>query len=292
MFNPNLVGEVTQVDFWTLYRDVFAEHSELYPVLVAAEVIKNVTIVFPEAQAMVLPGTPPKFIVRGVERKQDDAGFQKFQCCWDRKSCEALPSTGPTDLYDHVLWHLTQDSVNGAACLWGDCTYVPKTPAELRAHIRTHIPHTQSPALHPSQDDQITLSFEQAATSIKYPTTRVPPPPRNSTLKYSAPIADPPTAALTALLCIRILFRISFVDVGDAAPKSDADHFGFPGLVDETGDDFDTNREDAEQEGERRGRKAFIGVRHTLSEVRIKDDVLMNWIMEMLDASLSWEESK
>jgi len=77
------------------------------------------------------------------------------------------------------------------------------------------------------------------------------------------PIGDPPSSSLTALLCIRILFRTAFTSV-EAAPRVDADHFGFPGVVeeDEGMDALEDNGFSApEQEGQRRGRGAFNGVR-------------------------------
>ena len=52
MFELHAKSEVTQVDFWTLYRDVFTPHGLT---LGASEVIKNVTVLRPEAIAMVLP---------------------------------------------------------------------------------------------------------------------------------------------------------------------------------------------------------------------------------------------
>jgi len=42
-----------------------------------------------------------------------------------------------------------------------------------------------------------------------------------------------------------------------------------------------------EREGERRGRKAFVGVRQLMEGVRIRDEVLMGWIAEMVDAGIS-----
>ena len=38
--------------------------------------------------------------------------------------------------------------------------------------------------------------------------------------------------ALTALLCVRVLFRTAFASA-EAAPRADDDHFGFPGVIDE-----------------------------------------------------------
>ena len=44
---------------------------------------------------------------------------------------------------------------------------------------------------------------------------------------------------------------------------------------------------DSEKEGERRGRKAFVGVRQLMEEVQIKDETLMSWIAEMVDAGIT-----
>jgi chromatin structure-remodeling complex subunit RSC9 len=72
------------------------------------------------------------------------------------------------------------------------------------------------------------------------------------------------------------------------APRVDADHFGFPGMIEDTedqegDDDGDGANIDSEKEGERRGRRAFVGVRHLLEGVRIKDETLMGWITEIID---------
>lgn len=291
MFQPNPDGELTQVDLWTLYRDVFADSAELYPVLVAADVIKNVTVVFPDTQPMVIPGTTPKFVIRGVERKQESTEVDKFRCLWDRQGCVVSSFGGPAELYDHILQHIVEHQGHDSPCLWSDCLHVPATQAGLRSHVLTHLPPSQQKPLHPSQDDSISLSFGQPALPMKQPTTRLPPAPRDAILRYKVAVSDPPTASLTALLCIRILFRISFIATGgDDGPKIDADHFGFPGLVADAADDNDADAEDAEQEGERRGRKAFVGVRKMMAGVQIRDEVLMNWIWEMLDASQSWDD--
>ena len=95
---------------------------------------------------------------------------------------------------------------------------------------------------------------------------------------------------MTALLCIRVLFRASFASA-EAAPRVDENHFGFPGLIEEVGekegDEELSGGTASEREGERRGRKAFDSVRYLLEGVRLCEDTLMAWIMEMLDAGLS-----
>jgi chromatin structure-remodeling complex subunit RSC9 len=52
-------------------------------------------------------------------------------------------------------------------------------------------------------------------------------------------------------------------------------------------DDDQESASDNEKEGERRGRKAFIGVRRLMENVQIRDDTLMSWITEMVDAGIS-----
>ena len=97
--------------------------------------------------------------------------------------------------------------------------------------------------------------------------------------------------ALTALLCVRVLFRTAFASA-EAAPRADDDHFGFPGIIDEQDDAQtqqqqqarDAQTEDREREGELRGRSAFAAVREMLAEVKIRDETLMGWVVEMVTA--------
>ena len=103
MFIAKPDGELTQVDFWNLYKDVFLPHQERYPLLVASEVIKNVNAVFPQAQAMVLPGPPQRFVVRGVDRRQGPSTSTQFKCRWDQSQCAAEPFVATDALYEHIL---------------------------------------------------------------------------------------------------------------------------------------------------------------------------------------------
>ncbi|KAH9486506.1 Chromatin structure-remodeling complex subunit rsc9 [Psilocybe cubensis] len=293
MFLAKADGELTQVDFWTLYKDAFSPYAEQHPLLVASDVIKNVTSVFPQAQAMVLQGPVQRFVVRGVDRRKESAASERYRCQWNRSQCTSSPFSSPTDLYDHVLQHLESAETAETSCLWSACSQAPLSKRDLSVHTLTHISSTQPMQKHPSQSDTITLPTENYPHPVPTPTSRPPPPPRSTTITYDAPIADPPSTSLTALLIIRILFRTSFAS-SDAAPRVDADHFGFPGLVEET-DDPSENAHHADgipsgddKEGERRGRRAFVGIRKLLEEVKIRDDVLMGWITEMVDAAMPY----
>ena len=68
-FAANPSAELTQITFWTAYKDFFAAHSSL---LSASEVIKNVTTAFPGALAKVtvLPDGTNRFVIAGL-------GFRK-----------------------------------------------------------------------------------------------------------------------------------------------------------------------------------------------------------------------
>jgi len=285
MFVAKPEGELTQVDFWNLYKDVFVPFQDQYHLLVASDVIKNVNVVFPQAQAMVLPGPPQKFVVRGVDRRKDDRSNERFKCLWNRSECDTSPFGSAGELCEHILEHISSVENDGFSCLWATCSREPLPKPDLRAHVLTHLPSAQPPSKHPTQSDTITLSSPQHPHPMPNPTTR-PLPPQKTTLLVKKPIGDPPSSSLTALLCIRILFRTAFTAI-EAAPRVDADHFGFPGVVEEDeGMDIleDSGVSASEQEGQRRGRRAFNGVRKLLEGVQIRDETLMNWIAEMIQA--------
>ncbi|KZO96001.1 hypothetical protein CALVIDRAFT_537584 [Calocera viscosa TUFC12733] len=107
LFVPDAGGALTQVTFWNLYRDVFvppagttgtisaaAEGGEPPaapapnpPNLNASELIKNVTLAFPGAQAMVLPDRqPPTYVIRGI-RQRARGELARFACRWKRGGC-------------------------------------------------------------------------------------------------------------------------------------------------------------------------------------------------------------
>ncbi|KAF8633038.1 hypothetical protein AX15_001628 [Amanita polypyramis BW_CC] len=285
MFVAKPDGIVTQVDFWNLYKDAFAPYTDKYPLLVASDVIKNVNAVFPSAQAMVLQDPVQRFVVQGVDRKRDSVVIERFRCHWDRSHCSMVPFSSAGELYDHILQHLIDADATELPCLWGSCSRTPLPKAVLRSHVLTHLSSTQQPQKHPSQSDTITLSSADSQFPMDTPTVRPPPPPHSTLITYEKAIADPSSTSLTALLVLRILFRTSFASA-DAAPRVDSDHFGFPGIVEDTDEqeNEDVRDQTSEREGERRGRRAFVGVRHLLENVRIKDEVLMGWVTEMIDA--------
>lgn len=296
MFVLNPEGELTQVEFFQLYSVTFTPFGEVSPLLAPADVIKNVNVVYPSAQALLLPGPPQKFVVRGVARKQIKLPNQdRYKCQWDRGQCpNPFGAQNPGDLYDHMLSvHLVRgDSTSGPHhCLWATCKQGPMSLKHLRSHVLTHIPLTQPFPKHSSQSDVVTLPDPGHQHPVDDPTKRSIVPPREFFVPSSRVTKDPPPMALTALLCVRVLFRTAFASA-EAAPRADDDHFGFPGIIDEQDDAQtqqqqqarDAQTEDKEREGELRGRGAFAAVREMLGEVRIRDDTLMGWVVEMVTA--------
>ncbi|KAI0673323.1 hypothetical protein C8Q78DRAFT_1067680 [Trametes maxima] len=289
MFVAKPEGELTQVDFWNLYKDAFSPYQRDHPLLVASDVIKNVNAVFPQAQAMVLPGPPQRFVVRGVDRRKDTSAGQQFKCLWDRLQCTTEAFASTDTLYEHILeTHLNPFEGTHIPCLWATCQQSDITKAQMRGHVLTHLPDMQPTPKHPSQPDTITLPSSGFSHPIPDPTTRPPPPARSTRVTYMRPHVDPPPSSLTALLCLRVLFRTSFAS-SDAAPRADEDHFGFPGVVD---DDEDAEEElskttESDLEGERRGRKAFIGIRYLMEDVRLRHETFQGWVTEMVDAGLT-----
>ncbi|KAF8832084.1 hypothetical protein HHX47_DHR1000969 [Lentinula edodes] len=289
MFVKRPGGEITQVDLWNLYKDAF-ELCQDPPMLPASEVIKNATTMF-GTQSLVIQGPPTKFIIQDIDRRKDTILADKLKCQWNRSQCTAPPLSTAAELCEHVLQHVKSYDVEGeAACLWSTCP-VDKIPQDrFRAHVLTHFWQAHIPAeRNPSQSDTITIS---PATNHPdpNPTQRNPPLPRSTVINSLRTVNDAPSVSLLALLCIRILFRASFAAV-EAAPKVDADHFGFPGVTEETEDEdggqvLEENTLINEKEGGRRGRRTFGGIRKLLEAVQIKDEVLMGWITEMINAAM------
>ena len=307
MFVLNPEGELTQVEFFQLYNSTFTPFMEASALLAPADVIKNVNVVYPSAQALLLPGPPQKFVVRGVARKQVKLPNQdRYKCQWDRSQCSnPFGAQNPGDLYDHILSvHIDGgDSASGLrGCLWATCSQGHMSLKHLRSHVLTHVPLTQPFPKHSSQSDVVTLPDPGHQHPVDDPTKRSIVPPREVFVPSSRLTKDPPPMALTALLCVRVLFRTAFASA-EAAPRADDDHFGFPGVVDDQEDGpaqqpqtqqqqqqqqvRDAQVEDSEREGELRGRRAFGNVREMLGEVRIRDETLMGWVVEMVTAGMS-----
>ncbi|KAF8497701.1 hypothetical protein JB92DRAFT_3125598 [Gautieria morchelliformis] len=219
--------EMTQVDFWGLYRDTFTQRQDTHQLLTEADVIKNVSHVFPTAQAMVLPGQQARFVIRGITRKMVDVTEERFKCQWKRSSCSSPNFQSPDELWMHVVEHLnTLGDPEAPVCEWSNCQFHTSSLKVLQTHVSTHIPSPEPPSRHPSQLENITLPMTPYPHPSPNPAARAQPSPPNPQVTYPSPSADPPSTPLTALLIVRVVFRASFADT-DAAPRADDDYFGF-----------------------------------------------------------------
>jgi chromatin structure-remodeling complex subunit RSC9 len=248
--------------------------------LPAAEVIKNVTAVFPEAQAMVLPGTAPRFVIRGIDRRKAETRIPLLQCQWDRSTCSTSPQDSSEGLYEHLLEHISSLNDHDYECAWISCTFRNSAKEVLQRHLLTHVPPPGASNPVPASDAFVFSAKDKELTS------RPPPSLRSVKIKYKKPKSEPTTNALTALLIIRLVYRISSATT-EAVLRADEDHFGFPGIQEDAEVEQDVVVDEEIVEGERRGRKAIAQIFPLLEQVNISDSTLMGWILEMIDASLS-----
>lgn len=307
-------AELTQVTFWTLYKDTFTPYSE-FPMLQAADIIRNVTIEFPEASASVIndggAGSTPRFVIQNIRRRLKPPSPFRFRCQWaGGAGCTTeIPDSSDT-LYQHILsahLSLPSDDMSQVGhppvikCNWSTCDYVAADSKILRQHVLTHIPASTPAPKNPSQPHAITLPSSDTglsangANSTGHSTlsaiSRPPPPPPSSILKFRGPpdaSRDPPSSTtLLALYSLRMLFWASFSDSSTAAPVHDADRFGFPALPsiqrDLEKEEMEMERGGAEvRKAGKRGRKAFKAIASSLAEVHVGDPEIMWWVVDMV----------
>ncbi|KAF8323049.1 hypothetical protein DL93DRAFT_2092778 [Clavulina sp. PMI_390] len=290
MFENAPGAELTQVVFWTLYKDTFAPLSEYAPsMLQAADIIRNVTIEFPEATASVVndaSGTS-RFVILNIRRRGKPGSPLRFRCQWNGGTgCADANPTSPEELYQHLVTShlaLPQDDLsqigqqtNALRCQWSTCDYVTSDPNSLRQHILTHIPTTIPAPKHPSQPPAVTLPSADALASdigkmslgsnAMSPLSRPPPPPPTAVLRFrTAPdMGTPSSIALLALYSLRMLFWASFADSSSSAPVHDEDKFGFPALP-SIQQDLEKEEKEMEAGGE-----------------QVADPEIMWWVVDMV----------
>jgi chromatin structure-remodeling complex subunit RSC9 len=283
MFVPDPDHEMTQVDFWNLYKYYWEPYKDKQPLLMATEVIKLVTSVFPLASATMADpeeGRPQRFVLRGIRRRESAEEEVGFKCQWNNWGCEETPFEAPQDLFAHVLDHIQEQG--NSSCSWSACKYDAPSGG-LRAHVATHMPPAKRPKRPPGQKD-----LPLGASRITDPIIRPPPPARPLDILWRKPREDPPSTSYVAVLILRVLFRMAFTG-GEVVLKTDEDHFGFPGV--EQGGDDDPRSEVAiedlgydEFEGLRKGKKAFSGILTLLNDAALSDYSIAGWLEEIIDA--------
>ena len=198
-FEEDPESDITQIALWQAYQARFTRLSTAQnPLLAAAEFIKNVSTTFPTANAQVISGVNPRFIIKGIRPRHvpmDTKGRVYSRCLWrlseDGKTCGDFYLT-PGDMWEHLItfhlgllkneesrWNLvevkTAAALNGQkfSCHWADCQHFSATggsddPYEVGMHVKMHLPDISVMAGHhskfnrPGAPDRFSSSIEGA----------------------------------------------------------------------------------------------------------------------------------
>ena len=167
-FEESRDDDITQIAIWQAYQGRFQNNNPIP----AAEFIKNVSSTFSTAQAQVINGPQPRFIIKGIRPRRilvDLQGQALFRCFWENTRQDPY-DTNAARTQRHICnnWHPTRkavwthilqehlnvprepdgrfanNSIGEYRCRWTGCLRVaPFTrPNEVGAHIRSHIPET------------------------------------------------------------------------------------------------------------------------------------------------------
>lgn len=167
-FEESRDDDITQIAIWQAYQTRFAQNGAMP----AAEFIKNVSTTFSNAQAQVINGPQPRFIIKGIRPRRvlvDLNGQPYFKCLWENEAVDSHePSKGHAQKHMCNVWqsdrkglwtHILEDhlsvtrTADGAfdsaavgtyRCRWQGClrTSPFDRASDVSAHLRSHIPDT------------------------------------------------------------------------------------------------------------------------------------------------------
>lgn len=184
VFEEHKDSEITQIALWQAYQTRFSPYSygavaNAPALLPAAEFIKNVSLIFENANAQVVNGQTSKFIIKGIRPRRTPVDITKktyLRCHWQapntEKPCgEFFPTS--KSLHFHILcshigieriadadgnmtWdksdcHTVNESID---CYWAKCQRfttgnktcrLEKTKGQLAKHIHVHLPGRADP---------------------------------------------------------------------------------------------------------------------------------------------------
>ncbi|MCJ1392901.1 Chromatin structure-remodeling complex protein rsc9 [Xylographa bjoerkii] len=178
-FEEDPESDITQIALWQAYQARFTRLSTAQnPLLAAAEFIKNVSTTFPTANAQVISGVNPRFIIKGIRPRHvpmDTKGRVYSRCLWrspeDGKTCGDF-YLKPGDMWEHLItfhlglskneesrWNIlevkTAAALNGQkfSCHWAGCQHFSANggsddPYEVGMHIKMHLPDISAMAGH------------------------------------------------------------------------------------------------------------------------------------------------
>lgn len=254
-------SQLLQVTFWHAYRDFFSNPATVEQLLSASEVIKNVQVAFPAAQAKLWADErgERKFVIAGLGFRNGTADTDRFACVW--VDCpQRIGATNPAELLDHV--QKTHLGIAPTTCGWGSCR---KAPFSVK-HLLTHLP----PAEVPNVPETLPVYQTEPRDILQQALiTNRPPPllPLNQLLHFTVQMTEtdatrqPTGVAFLAALTIRGLARNLRNEIAAARPEemglSDAqrkekkkhlaeERFGLPIPI-------NVLREEEEEEDEERG---------------------------------------
>ncbi|SLM34566.1 DNA-binding RFX-type winged-helix domain [Lasallia pustulata] len=192
-FQEDPDADITQIALWQAYQARFAEFSTpLSALLPAAEFIKNVSSTFAGANAQVINGPNPKFIIKGIRPRHlpmDPKGRVYAKCLWiapgDTKACGEFLLT-PAQTWEHVVkTHLRvpvrddgrydlQPAHERRAydCHWAGCRHFAASAGsdsafEVGMHLKTHLPDS-SPKAERRQVHNRSFSVSGTAELVEY----------------------------------------------------------------------------------------------------------------------------
>ncbi len=181
-FEESAQEDITQIAIWQAYQGKFAQNQPIP----AADFIKNVSNTFSSAQAQVINGPTPRFIIKGIKPRRVAVDVQArplFKCMWDLTPPPQQDPNGKINprnlcpvwhnkrekLWDHIMTehlkiektpdgHFHPKGTENWTCRWTHCgRSAPITKSnDVGPHMRMHIPQTaaeQSKLIHELAND-------------------------------------------------------------------------------------------------------------------------------------------
>lgn len=137
VFQRDQAQEVTQMEFWTAYKEEFGQQIDV-PLQPAAELIRTVSQVIPNASAMVVPaqdGKPQRFVIRGIAVKErDPEKLEPFRCHWS--TCPAAQTNSLESQRSHAKLHA--EYASDGRCRWRQCDFDVKLSCGAAATAQDH----------------------------------------------------------------------------------------------------------------------------------------------------------
>lgn len=167
-FEESSTDDITQIAIWQAYQGRFQQNNPIP----AAEFIKNVSRTFSTAQAQVINGPTPRFIIKGIKPRRVlvdlEGKLRFFKCLWEigrldpsdpaarngqKSSLCGQWYSSRENVWNHILndhlriprtpdGRFDNSSQGSWVCRWSLCTREhPMTKAsEIGSHIQVHIP--------------------------------------------------------------------------------------------------------------------------------------------------------